>query len=93
MEALIGYDKDMNPVPLLAESWQILDDKVTWRFKLRQNVKFHNGEPFNAEAVKFTIERTMNEDLRKQGLNDPFPAAAPASPRPRSRTRTPSTWC
>ena len=74
MEALVGYDKDMNPVPLLAESWQALDDKVTWRFKLRPNVKFHNGEPLTAEAVKFTIERTMNEDLRKQGLNDPFPA-------------------
>jgi peptide/nickel transport system substrate-binding protein len=74
MEALVGYDKDMNPVPLLAESWQVMDDKVTWRFKLRQNVKFQNGEPFNAEAVKFTIDRTMNEDLRKQGLNDPFPS-------------------
>jgi len=74
MEALIGYDKDMNPSPLLAESWQVMDDKLTWRFKLRQNVKFHNGEPFTAEAVKFTIERTMNEDLRKQGLNDPFPS-------------------
>src|SRR5438093_8504797 len=72
-ETLVHYDRKMNIVPVLAESWQVLDDKVTWRFKLRQNVKFQNGEPFTAEAVKFTIERTMNEDLRKQGLNDPFP--------------------
>jgi peptide/nickel transport system substrate-binding protein len=73
-ETLVHYDRKMNIVPVLAESWQVLDDKVTWRFKLRQNVKFQNGEPFTAEAVKFTIERTMNEDLRKQGLNDPFPS-------------------
>jgi peptide/nickel transport system substrate-binding protein len=73
-ETLVHYDRKMNVVPVLAESWQVLDDKVTWRFKLRQNVKFQNGEPFNAESVKFTIERTMNEDLRKQGLNDPFPS-------------------
>jgi peptide/nickel transport system substrate-binding protein len=73
-ETLVHYDRKMNIVPVLAESWQVLDDKVTWRFKLRQNVKFQNGEPFTAESVKFTIERTMNEDLRKQGLNDPFPS-------------------
>ena len=73
-ETLVHYDRKMNIVPVLAESWQVLDDKVTWRFKLRQNVKFQNNEPFTAESVKFTIERTMNEDLRKQGLNDPFPS-------------------
>jgi peptide/nickel transport system substrate-binding protein len=74
LEPLMQYDRQMNIVPALAESWQVLDDKVTWRFKLRQNVKFQNGEPFNAEAVKFTIERTMNQDLRSKGLNDPFPS-------------------
>lgn len=73
-ETLVHYDRKMNIVPVLAESWQVMDDKVTWRFKLRQNVKFQNGEPFNAEAVKFTIERTMNADLRSKGLNDPFPS-------------------
>lgn len=74
LEALIGYDDQMNPKPLLAESYSALDDKVTWRIKLRQGVKFHNGEPFNAEAVKFTVERTMDANLRGQGLNDPFPS-------------------
>src|SRR5512143_3273206 len=42
--------------PHLAESWKIIDDD-TWEFKLRRGVKFDNGEPFNAECVKFTIER------------------------------------
>src|SRR5207244_11050561 len=51
LEPLIDFDRKMNPVGVLAESWKVLDDKVTWRFKLRQNVKFHNGEPFSAEAV------------------------------------------
>ncbi|HEX2987153.1 MAG TPA: ABC transporter substrate-binding protein, partial [Chloroflexota bacterium] len=74
METLVNYDRNMNLVPVLAESWQVMDDKVTWRFKLRQNVKFQNGEPFNAEAVKFTIDRTLNADLRSKGLNDPFPS-------------------
>jgi peptide/nickel transport system substrate-binding protein len=64
----------MRLVPVLAESYEALSDKVTWRFKLREGIKFHNGRPFNAEAVKFTIERTMDANLRRQGLNDPFPA-------------------
>ena len=74
LEPLMHYDRQMNIVPVLAESWQVQPDLVTWRFKLRQNVKFQNGEPFSAEAVKFTVERTMNADLRAKGLNDPFPS-------------------
>ena len=74
LEPLVHYDRKMNIVPVLAESWQVQPDQVTWRFKLRQNVKFQNGEPFTADAVKFTVERTMDADLRSKGLNDPFPS-------------------
>lgn len=73
MEPLMSYDRDMNMAPALAESWEVQDDQLTWRFELRDNVLFQNGEPFTAEAVKFTVERTMDEALRDQGLNDPFP--------------------
>jgi peptide/nickel transport system substrate-binding protein len=47
----------------LAESWRMVND-TTWQFKLKRNVKFHNGEPFDAAAVKFSIERMLNP---KQG--------------------------
>jgi peptide/nickel transport system substrate-binding protein len=43
----------------LAESWRLLNS-TTWQFKLRRGVKFHNGEPFDAAAVKFSVERMLN---------------------------------
>jgi peptide/nickel transport system substrate-binding protein len=56
--------------PGLAESHRILND-TTWQFKLRRDVKFHNGEDFNAEAVKFSIERVLNPEQKSasRGLN------------------------
>ncbi len=50
---------DLKLVPGLAESWQVSDDGKKITFKLRQNVKFHDGEPFNADAVKFTFDRLL----------------------------------
>ena len=56
--------------PGLAESYRILND-TTWQFKLRRGVKFHNGEEFNAESVKFSVERVLNPDQKSpsRGLN------------------------
>jgi peptide/nickel transport system substrate-binding protein len=53
----------MRPVPHLAESWHH-DDELTWELKLRQGVRFHNGEPFNAATVKYNFERVLNPDQR-----------------------------
>lgn len=47
----------------LATSWRRLDD-TTWELDLRRGVRFHNGEPFTAEAVRFTLERIVNPDYR-----------------------------
>ena len=47
--------------PLLAESWELLND-TTWQFKLRKGVKFHNGEPFNADDVVFTLNWISNPE-------------------------------
>ena len=49
--------------PGLATSWTNVNP-TTWEFKLRSGVKFHNGEDFNAEAVKFSIERVLNPDQK-----------------------------
>ena len=43
----------------LAESWRTVNE-TTWQFKLKRGVKFHNGEPFDAAAVKFSVERMLN---------------------------------
>ena len=53
---LLNRDNSMKLVPELAESWRLIDE-LTWEVKLRRGVKFHNGEDFNADAVKFTLDR------------------------------------
>ncbi len=59
-ETLTEIDPDDGTItPRLATEWEQLDD-LTWRFKLREGVTFHDGEPFNADAVKFSIERTLD---------------------------------
>ena len=55
-EKLLNRDKDMKLVPELAVSWKPVDD-LTWEVKLRDGIKFHNGEDFNSTAVKFTLDR------------------------------------
>jgi peptide/nickel transport system substrate-binding protein len=52
--------------PLLAKSWKNVDDK-TWEFELQSGVKFHNGEPFDAAAVKYSVERVLDESNKAPG--------------------------
>lgn len=64
VETLIVLDpKDSTPHPHLATSWEQVDD-LTWRVKLREGVKFHDGEPLNANAVIKTIDRLFAPDLQ-----------------------------
>ena len=59
-DSLTTRDKDLRVVPQLAESWQAVD-QTTWEFKLRKGAKFHNGDDFTAEDVKFTLDRVTKE--------------------------------
>ncbi len=49
--------------PMLAESWEASDDLKTWTFHLRQDVVWHNGEPFVAEHVVWNFKRWLDPDL------------------------------
>ena len=62
-EGLVKINEKGEIVPLLAESWEQVDD-CTVRFMLRQGVTFHNGEAFNAETVKFNVERIWDPNVK-----------------------------
>jgi peptide/nickel transport system substrate-binding protein len=62
-DSLVGRDADNRIVPQLAESWRLVDD-TTWQLKLRRGVVFHDGEPFNAEAVRFTFQRVLDPEQK-----------------------------
>ncbi len=66
-DRLVDYGPNFEPEPSLAESWENIDDK-TWVFHLRKDVTFHDGTPFDAEAVKFNIERANSEHSNKSDL-------------------------
>lgn len=60
-DTLVKYDEEESKViPCLAESWKSSEDGLTWVFRLRQDVKFHDGTVFDAHAVEFNFERWMN---------------------------------
>lgn len=68
-ETLTKINADGTVSPLLAESWEVSPDLKTFTFKLRRGVKFSNGEPFNAQTVKFSYDRaadakSTNKDKR-----------------------------
>lgn len=59
-EPLVGRDKKLGLVPLLASSWKQTSPTV-WRFELRKGVKFHDGQPFTADDVLFTFARIQGD--------------------------------
>src|SRR5262245_58758495 len=62
-DRLTARDAQGNLVPGLAESWKRLNP-TTWQFTLRKGVRFHNGDDFNAECVKFTLDRATNPETK-----------------------------
>jgi peptide/nickel transport system substrate-binding protein len=64
-DALVTRDRDLRLAPGLATRWEIVNP-TTWRFHLRPNVRFHGGETFGADDVKFTIERAKHASSQFQ---------------------------
>jgi peptide/nickel transport system substrate-binding protein len=62
-DTLLFRDRDLNLIPWLAESWRMVNP-TTWEFKLRAGVKFHNGEEFDAHAVKWSLDRLRDPKLK-----------------------------
>jgi peptide/nickel transport system substrate-binding protein len=59
-ESLLEYEgPGMKPLPGLAESWTVSKDRLTYTFKLRKGVTWHDGKPFTSEDVKFSIEKVV----------------------------------
>src|SRR5699024_2328059 len=61
-ESLTQLDENLDVQPLLAESWEAVEDDV-WEFILREDVTFHDGSEFNADVVKANIERVLDDDM------------------------------
>src|SRR5215831_778693 len=66
-ESLLERDQSLKLVPALAAEMPKLVAPTTWEFKLRKGVKFHNGEDFTAESVKFSVERLINPANKLRG--------------------------
>lgn len=62
-DPLVAFDENLEPKPHLAESWDLSDDQLTWTFKLREGVTWHDGEELTSEDVKYTYELMMESEL------------------------------
>jgi peptide/nickel transport system substrate-binding protein len=60
--SLLTIDAQLNYLPDLAESWDVLEDGKVYVFHLRKGVKFHDGTDFDAEAVRWNYQRIMDPE-------------------------------
>ena len=70
-EALVGRDRKMGLIPLLATKWTQTSPTV-WRFELRKGVKFHDGTPFGADDVVFSYKRAAGDGSDMRGYTSSF---------------------
>lgn len=68
-QGLFGLDKEMKLKNVLAESYKVSDDGLTWTIALRKGVKFQDGTDFNAQAVKVNLDRASNPENRLKRYN------------------------
>ena len=70
-EPLVGRNKDLSLTPMLATSWKQTSPNV-WRFELRKGVQFHDGTPFSADDVVFSLARTQVEGSDMKSYTNDF---------------------
>lgn len=73
LEPLLIFDNNLQHRPMLATSWETPDDCNTWIFHLRPDVRFHDGTPFNAQAVKWHFDRILDPataSTRRKQIDD-----------------------
>lgn len=82
-EGLLSYDLDFNPKPALATEWSVSPDGLTYAFKLRQGVKWHDGRDFTSQDVAYSIKLLKENHPRGRGtfafvteVETPDPATA-----------------
>ncbi|MBB6099799.1 peptide/nickel transport system substrate-binding protein [Deinobacterium chartae] len=70
-DKLVDLDTDLKVVPMLAKSWKITNNGTTYTFTLRSGVRFHDGTPLDAAAVKYSLDRnmTLEGSVRKNELS------------------------
>jgi peptide/nickel transport system substrate-binding protein len=84
---LVGYSqKDFSPVPGLAESWQVSDDGLTWTYKIRQGVKWSDGQPVTARDAAYTFNRIIKAPSSRPTTATTWPTSR------RSRRPTTPPW-
>lgn len=71
---LVDFNEKCEIVPMLAKSWEVSPDGMTYTFYLNKGIKFHDGTPFNADAVVYNIKRTTNpkKQTHRTALYEPF---------------------
>ncbi|MBT9258995.1 MAG: hypothetical protein KM310_04455 [Clostridiales bacterium] len=67
-DTLVYVDENDEIQPLLAESWQVSEDGLVYTFHLREGVRFHDGTPFDAEAVKINMDRLLDPEVGSRHL-------------------------
>jgi peptide/nickel transport system substrate-binding protein len=70
LESLITYDEDFVPAPLLAESWDVSEDGLTYTFHLKPGVTFHDGQPLTSTDVIASIDRFMEISPRASSFTN-----------------------
>jgi peptide/nickel transport system substrate-binding protein len=69
-ENLLAYDRNLEPLPALASSWNVSPDGLTYTFTLRPGVKFHDGKPLSPDDIKWSLEYAQNPKNRANGRED-----------------------